>query len=340
MIPDDAVTLDSCHVSPAASQEYRHQLLARSSQFAGRVQQSWDSVSRAKDRVLHAAGRLAQSCRERERAEQMREATENLLAAQVPTGHPFDAAYRHLPTWLYAVILAVLAVIAWLIDKGTLLVLDLDRAMTEMFAVAMVVATLGAAHIVGSTKRRAHQVVESRAVLGVHELHWQQIAWWAGHVVVASAALIRAVAGLGGSRYLIGLLFLAIGVLDFNSATWAAYHHTHPGVKVKKEAAKAARDAAKRCEVDLGNLREQVRRWRAAWRRAEGEAQTMAARADELLARDLALWQLAHPGGKVPSLPEPAWLEEIRRIGAGGLPPELDVTGAIDRHGLDLEEAL
>lgn len=66
----------------------------------------------------------------------------------------------------------------------------------------------------------------------------------------------------------------------------------------------------------------------------------MAARADELLARDLALWQLAHPGEKVPSLPEPAWLEEIRRIGAGGLPPELDVTEAIARHGLDPEEAL
>ncbi len=340
MIPDDAVTVGFRPASPVASQEYRHQLLARSSQFSGGAQQSWDRVSRAKDRVLHAAGRLAHSRRERERAEQMQTATENLLAAQVPTGHPFDAAYRHLPTWLYAVILAVLAVIAWLIDKGTLLVLDLDRAMTEMFAVAMVVATLGAAHIVGSTKRRGHQVVESRAVLGIHELHWQRVGWWAGHAVVVSAALIRAIAGDGSSPYLIGLLFLAIGVLDFNSATWAAYHHTHPGVKVKKEAAKAARDAAKRCEVDLGNLREQVRRWRAAWRRAEAEAQTVAARADELLARDLALWQLAHAGQEAPVLPEPSWLEEIRRIGAGGLPVELDVAEAIARQGLGPDEAL
>jgi hypothetical protein len=340
VIPEDSVTLDPRHVSPAATQEYRHQLLARSSQFAGRAQQNWDAVSRAKDRVLHAAGRLAHSYRVRERAEQMREATENLLAAQVPTGHPFDAEYRQLPTSLYAVILAVLAVIAWLIDKGTLLVLDLDRAMTETFAMAMVVATLGAAHVVGSTKRRGHQVVESRAVLGIHELHWQRIAWWAGHVVVVSAAVIRAIAGQGSSRHLVGLLFLAIGVLDFNSATWAAYHHTHPGVRVKKEAAKAARDAVKRCEADLGNLREQVRRWRAAWRRAEAEAQTVAARADELLARDLAQWQLAHPGQKAPILPEPGWLEKIRRIGAGGLPPELDVAEAIARQGLDPEEAL
>jgi hypothetical protein len=212
--------------------------------------------------------------------------------------------------------------------------------MTEMFAVAMVVATIGAAHIVGSTKRRAHQVVESRAVLGIHELQWQRIAWWAGHVVVVSAALIRAVAGEGTSPYLIALLFLAIGVLDYNAATWAAYHHTHPGVKVRKESAKAAREAMKRCEVDLGNLREQVRCWRAAWRRAEAEAQTVAARADELLARDFALWQLAHPGQKAPVLAEPAWLAEIRRIAAGGLPPELDVREAIARQGLDPEEAL
>jgi hypothetical protein len=204
----------------------------------------------------------------------------------------------------------------------------------------MVVATLGAAHIVGSTKRRGHQVVESRAVLGIHELRWQRIAWWAGHVVVVSAALIRTIAGDGSSTYPVGLLFLAIGVLDFNSATWAAYHHTHPGVAVKKQAAKVARDAAKRCEIDLGNLREQVRRWRAAWRRAEAEAQTVAARADELLARDLALWQLAHPGQTAPALPEPGWLKEIRRIGAGGLPAELDVAVAIARQGLDPGEAL
>lgn len=323
-----------------APHEVRHavrELLRRSAAMLASVRGKNAAVWRVKAQVAIAARRDARRSRRSALAEEEAAQAEQRASAYGPRiGHIADAGRRVVSLPIYLGILTLAGMLAYNLNKGALLVLLLPLPLTEAIALVAVVLTLAAAHWGGHIMKRRHEVVEDRTVLGRTEITLGLVCVGGGYALMVIVATLRgAVGGL-----LPGLLFLGLGVLDFTVALVASYFFTNDVVAARNRARRRARLASWYAALGRRSLLRQVARWRTSCYAYRDAASVVVLAADQIRAAGLDTWQRTHAGQPEPTWPEPEWLQLLRPVASGVLPPDLDIRPVLLEAGIPPEDVL
>lgn len=260
------------------------------------------------------------------------------LRARLPrTGHAADSGRHGMPLWLYLLVLALAGVGAWLVDQGSLLVLELPLVLTQAIALSLVLVKLLAAHWGGHVRRRCHQSVHARLDVGRTEIGLGWACIIGGYALALAVAAVRTISGGGVWT---GVIFALLGVLDFTVALVASYVYANDTASAHDQARRRATRKAKYATYDYKLLLRHVARWRAACVAVVSAAAAVVAEAEAIREAGLDNYRRNHPGEIEPVWDEPSWLDGVRSVAHGNLPPHLDIRPLLTAAGIDPDEVL
>ncbi|MBV6509617.1 MAG: hypothetical protein JJLCMIEE_02712 [Acidimicrobiales bacterium] len=245
-------------------------------------------------------------------------AAQERIARRIHLGRRGETG-RTVPTWLYALCAIGFYVIMLIVDRGALLALGLSLGLTTALAIAVPAVDLLCAHTSGGYLWRRQEAISADVEIspGEHALGIAALVLGIAHAVVVG--LIRALrSGLLG-----GLLFGIVALALFAGMTYLAYRHEDD------DAAELGRAKRSRWwSVRRKQERERKAEKQAAAVRSDGQKRISiggerVARWDAAVASGTYSFEERKPGESYYLAPDPAWVEQERRIAAGTLPDHL-----------------
>jgi hypothetical protein len=274
-----------------------------------------------------ATGRLTAERQQVEDRRQQLAETETALAdtvAEAEFVHAADAynKFPSLPTWFFLIIVIGFGYFAYLIDKTALLRWRLSGLETSRFAVVFAFAQILGAHLCGiGLKRRTSALTKERV--------WVERTFCViGMIAGLSIAAFIAVQRKQEASIQFGMWgFLAVGIAEFASVTFASFLHYHPGkaaiTKKKWRRFLHRRLLAGAVRVEgrwTSKWSAAVQRWRDGFREYRVAPHQVSVRQTE---RDFARLGISRP------LPlAPTWVAEAEAIASGSTPLPEDLVPA------------
>lgn len=245
--------------------------------------------------------------------------TEGLVKGSHRLGHHDDLGGRGISTLAYVVLLVVVSFFQFNVDRGSLLVLRLPLAVTEILAASLVVISVLAAHWAGAVFRRGHHVVDPRTAQGSFEMRVGQASVVGG---ILLALLVAAVRGIYAG-WLSGVLFAVAGVVLFLVMAMAAYQHHNGAVDRRNRARRVHRHRQGVVRDADGRLAKARAAYNVSCRNLIRVTRVTVERIDQMILGALDQLRSRDPDAPAPQVPEPTWLADLRRIANGEIPPEL-----------------
>lgn len=319
--------------------EYQHaedELLRRQPRLRRRWLRKRNRAHRSKEKVARDARQVSTSrAEEAQRQERTEGALQRLRDRGRGTGPDHDVE-RGLSTAAYVLIMAVVAALQFVIDRGAMLTLLLPLGLTTAAAVFVTAVQLFAAHFAGHLLRREHHSVFPAVNIGRFEIGLGRACLVFGVAIAVVLAVIRA----AGGGLLSAVLFALVGVLAFVVAVVASYAYAHDGVaavdRTRRQQARARRLAAH----DMRRLLKSLAAWRAACQAFCSQSTLLCAFVDHAFDAAADSYARNHPEESLPVRPELPWLNEARLASHGVLPGSLDVSNVLLEAGVDPAEVL
>lgn len=246
------------------------------------------------------------------------EATRQRSAGRVHLGRRGETG-RSVPTWMYMLAAIAFYLIMLIVDRGALLALGLSLGLTAALAIAVPAVDLLCAHTVGGYLWRRHEAISTDVDIptGEHGMGVAALALGVAHAIVVG--LVRGLrSGLLG-----GILFGIVALALFAGMAHLAFRHADDDAADLGRAKRARWWGVRRRQDSQRKAEKQAAKVRSGSRRRIGIAAARVARWEAAVAAGAYAFEERKPGDAWYQAPDPAWVEEERRIAAGELPDHL-----------------